>query len=189
VSHPFRVLTCPPSVGRARGHPLHSFRLNGRSLALSQRCVDPMPSLVALLMQWPFTLAPPSCSTIRPGTQRLGCCSGGFISPASRSDAKNDLGIASAAPMTGNALLIHACQRLGVRLPSHLCRPLHLCQACALIRPSAQPTCRLVQRLRRGRHCRPRTPSLCCHHTSPSHRPAWAMRHLASLSPVLALSP
>jgi len=34
----------------------------------------------------------PPCFTIRPGPQRLRCCSGGFISPASRSDASSALG-------------------------------------------------------------------------------------------------
>ena len=113
--------------------------------------------------------------------------------------------------------LIRACQHLGVRLLSQLCRPSQPCQqaregdtgdtgavttadhdsspssrpfdepskARTLIRPTAQPTCGLVQRLRRCRRCRPRTPSLHRHRIAPPG----ATRLLASLSPLLALLP
>ena len=56
--------------------------------------------------------------------------------------------------------LIRSCQRPGVRLSSRPCQPSQLCQARGFIRPTAQPTCGPVQRLRRCQRCRPRTPSL-----------------------------
>jgi len=64
--------------------PLVAF--NARLLTLSQWRVDLMPGLA---MRWHF--APP-CSAIRPRPQRLGCCNGGFISPATRSDTGSILG-------------------------------------------------------------------------------------------------
>jgi len=105
---PVALLPCPdrsllsrPSVPLARPHP---FRLNERPLALSQRCIDPAH-------------APPPCFAIRRGPQRLGRCNGGFISPASRSDAGSALGHGKCCAHDRRRFPSSVRQRPRVRLP------------------------------------------------------------------------
>jgi len=131
-------------------------------------------------------------AAIRPGPQRLGCCSGGFISPASRPDAGSALGMAGAVPTTGSApspsseperirdtgdtgaLATADDAPLPPDTLMGTARPM------LSFAPTAQPPYgRTIRRLCQRRHCLPRISSVCRHHTSPSHCPASTMRPLA----------
>ena len=57
------------------------------------------------------------CSVIHPGPQRLGCCNGGCISPASRPDASSALGHGKCSAHNQQRPLIPALQRPRVHLP------------------------------------------------------------------------
>jgi len=131
-------------------------------------------------------------AAIRPGPQRLGCCSGGFISPASRPDAGSALGMAGAAPTTGSAPSpsseperIRDTGDTGV-LATADDAPLPPDTLMGTARPmlSFAPTVQppygqTIWRLCQHRCCFPRISLVCRHHTSPLHCPASAMRPLA----------
>jgi len=100
-----------------------SFRLIEHSLALPRWCLGSMPGLA---LRWPFMPAP--CLIIRLVLQRLGCCSGGFLSPTSGPDAGGALGRGKRSAHDWQRSLVRECQRPRGRLPSHLCWGLQLCQ-------------------------------------------------------------
>jgi len=126
-------------------------------------------------MRRPFALPPP-CSAIRPGPQRLGRCNGGFISPASRSDARSALGHGKCSA------------RDWQRLPSSICANAQesdsLC-VCAgpynCVRLAVSFALQRSPRAGLFSVCTGASVVGCVHphsvdHTSPSYRPALAMR-------------
>jgi len=100
-----------------------SFRLIEHSLALWQWCLSSMPGLA---LQWPFVPAP--CLIIHLVLQRLGCCSGGFLSPTSGPNAGGALGHGKRSAHNWQRSLVCECQPPRGRLPSQLCWGLQLCQ-------------------------------------------------------------
>jgi len=126
-------------------------------------------------MRRPFALPPPH-STIRPGPQRLGHCNGGFISPASRSDAGSALGHGKCSARDRQCLPSSVCvnaresDSLRVHASPHNC--VRLAVSFALQR---SPRAGLFS------VCTGASVVGCVHprsvdHTSPSYCPASAMR-------------
>jgi len=106
----FHALTYPPSAASRGECPLLGCTLSQslslrapscRSPLLGRIIFDPMSACLpfprgastlsqALPCGGLRTCSP--CSAIRPGLQCLGCCNGGFVSPATRPDARSALG-------------------------------------------------------------------------------------------------
>jgi len=126
------------------------------------------------------------------GPQCLGCCSGGFISPASRPDAGSALSMAGAVPTTGSAPSpsskperIRDTGDTGVLVTADDA-PLPPDTLMGTARPmlSFAPTVQppygqTIRWLCQCWHCLLHISSVCCHHTLPLHCPASAMRPLA----------
>jgi len=128
--HSVSFFSCPdkylPLPSSARGWPsLDHFllRLIEHSPTLSRRCLDSIPRLA---LCGGLSHCPLPC--IRLALQRLGCCSGGFLSPASRPDAGGALGRGKCSARDRQRSVVLACQRPRDRLPSHLCWGSQPCQ-------------------------------------------------------------
>jgi len=136
------------------------------------RSVDPM---LGLAMQRPFALPPPR-SAIRSGPQCLRCCNGGFISPASRSDARSALGHGKCSARDRQRLpsfvRVNARESdsLCVRAGPHNC--VRLAVSFALQRSPRAGLFSVCTGASVVGHVHPRSVD----HTSPSYCPASAMR-------------
>jgi len=136
-------------------------------------------------MRQPFVLPP--CSTIRSGPQRLGCCNGGFISPASRSDAGSVLGHGKCSAHDRQRSPSSAPVNARGSASLRVCAGLHSCAKLALsFAPQRSPRADLFSGCAGAGVGR--TSSHCHHHTPPLHLPASAMRPLASPPPPLSPS-